>query len=273
MSSLEIGDHEIPKAFSLLSVERMAVLQQITGNERDSLDLHHQMLIVAAAMMPVTAMIEICLRNAVSDRLRPLFKTADWLQSPPPPFEWRKIEKDKIRNAKRAAQRAVYAKKTQFEKRTLDRLAYPNGIPANLSHKIRVNQRQIQIQITVGQLVAQLTLGHWKRLFSSDYQSLWDRSLKRIFSDRSTTRAGVAENLEVIHQARNRIAHHELLYGPRLDTTVKAIDFIVGAFGPKSANSQTLLELMVKPHRLALQVEADKLAALVSKFTVSNVDQ
>ena len=268
MSSLELADTEISKAIALLSVERMAALQDITGNELDSLNLHNQMLTVAAAMMPITAMIEISLRNAVSDRLRILFVTIDWLQAPPPPFIWKAIEVDKVRRAKRDAQRAAYAKKSQFEKKMLDRLAFPTGLPQNLSHRRRVNARQIQIQITVGQLIAQLTFGHWKRLFSSDYQPLWDRSLKKIFSDTAITRQNIAKNLETIHQIRNRIAHHELIYGQRLDEAIKAIDYVLRAFGPIRANSSSLLEIILKPHRQALQTEADKLAAMISQFTI-----
>lgn len=274
MSSFEIESGDVPKAFALLSVERMAVLRSITGDDRDAIELHQQMLVVGAAMMPVMAILEICLRNAVSERLRTLFGTPDWLQAPPLPFAWRDEEKQSILRAKRHAQRALYTKKSQHEKRRLDRLAHPNGLPPGLSHEQRVRNRQHQIQITLGQLVAQLTLVFWKRLFSNDYQSaLWDRSLKKIFPDKSIGRSKVAESLEVIYQARNRIAHHEPLYGDRLTSAIEAIDFIVGKFGPKTVTSKTLIELMIKPHRDSLDGHAAKLAQMISRYTIRGEGQ
>lgn len=273
MSSNDIPDDQLSKAIGLLSVERMGVYSAITANERDAIDLHCQMLRVAAALMPVTALIEICLRNAVCEALRAQFKTADWLNTPPAPFVWRGEERKAIRRAIRHARRAAYAKLSQHQKKRLDRIAFPQGLPAGLSHEDRVRERQKIIAITFGQQVAQLTLGFWKRLFSADYDSaLWNRSLKRLFPDRSLTRSMIAENLETVYQARNRIAHHEPMYGKRLQAVTSAIDFLTTKFGYQIDGGQTLLEIMTGPHCARLIEEATTLGLAVESFTIQISD-
>jgi hypothetical protein len=269
MSSWTINEREIPQAIVLISSERLAKLKMITGDERDAIILHQQMLIVAAALMPVTALLEICLRNTISERLRIVFGQPDWLQNPPSPFVWRGEELNSIRRAKGQAQKAAYAKKTQYEKRLLDAKAFPEGIPINLTHEKRAKGRQKQIQITMGQLIAQLTLTFWKRLLSSDYQAaLWDRGLKKIFPDRTIKRADIAEKMEIIHQSRNRIAHHEPLYGKRLENTLFAIEYISSKFGEKLDGSHTLVEKMLEPYLGTLRTEANKLTLMMSQFLV-----
>lgn len=270
MSSLPILDSELPQAIALISSERLAKLKAITGDERDAVILHQQMLIVSAALMPVTALLEICLRNTISERLRAVFGLPDWLQNPPAPFVWRGEELASIGRAKAQAQKAAYAQKTQYEKKLLDAMAFPNGLPANLTHERRAKERQKQIQITMGQLIAQLTLTFWKRLLSSDYQAaLWDRGLKKIFPDKAIKRADIAEKMEIIHQSRNRIAHHEPLYGKRLEDTLSAIEFICSKFGEKRGDSPTLVEKMLEPYRETLRTEADKLEEMMAKFIIT----
>ena len=224
MSRILIPDEKLPEALSLLSAERLGVYTSITGDIRTAIELHNLTLQTSAALMPVTAMIEIALRNSICDRLGRHFETVDWLQSPPPPFSWRGEESEALRRSKRHAQQASYAKRNQYQKRQLDRLAFPDGMPDNLSHQDRVKARRQHIPITFGQLVAQLTLGFWKRLFSTDYEaSLWDRTLKKLFPDFGFTRSNVAENLEVIYQARNRAAHHEPIFGPKLNQLLHSL--------------------------------------------------
>lgn len=259
-------------AASLLSGDRLAALIHITGTERDAFEVHQQMMAVAAALMPVTGLIEIALRNAICDRLRQMFGTPDWLNKPPAPFVWRGEESSSLGRAIRQGQRAEYAKKSNAEKKALEATAYPNGVPANASHEDRAKARQRAIQINAGQQIAQLTIHFWKRLFSSDYEAtLWDRSLKRLFPNKRLTRAEVATQLEAIYQARNRIAHHEPLYGPRLDNTLLAIDFIAESFGEKTRNPDAILCKMIGAQRLALQKEADALAAMLAAFTVNTL--
>ena len=267
---MSMTDDELRKAAALISAERLAAFVAITGTERDALDVHHQTMEVGAALMPVTGLIEVALRNDIAERLRVLFGVPDWLNNPPAPLAWRGEETASLTRAIRQGQRAEYAKLTNAAKKALDAVAYPQGIPPGTSHEDRAKARQRAIQITTGQQIAQLTLYFWKRLFSSDYEAtLWDRSLKRVFPNKKLTRGQIAGQLEVIYQARNRIAHHEPLHGPRLTQTLEAIDFILTTFNASTPSGDAILSKMCAPSRQRLQGEADKLVALLAKFTVS----
>jgi hypothetical protein len=265
-----LSDQEIAQVALWLSSERLAAFVKITGNERDAFELHQQMMAVAAALMPVIGLIEITLRNAVCDRLRQLFGVPDWLNRPPAPFQWRGEELQSLSRATRQGQRAEYAKLSNADKKALDAAAYPQGIPAGVSHEDRAKARQRAIQITTGQQIAQLTILFWKRLFSGDYEpTLWARSLKRLFPNKALTRGQIAAELEHIYQARNRIAHHEPLYGPRLAQTLAAIDFITTNFETKTPSADALLSKIVAADRARLQAESDTLAAMLARFTVT----
>lgn len=271
--STALEDQDIPRAAALLSGERLAALVRITGTERDAIEVHRQMMAVAAALMPVTGVIEISLRNAICDRLRVMFATPEWLNNPPAPFTWRGEEEGSLKRAVRQGQRAEYAKKSNADKKALDALAFPNGVPAGVTHEDRAKARQRAISINTGQQIAQLTIHFWKRLFSSDYEAvLWARSLKRLFPNKKLSRADVATQLEAIYQARNRIAHHEPLYGQRLEKTLLAIDFITHNFEEREPSSKSILCRMIGDDRKALQAEADKLSAMLEAFFVKPKD-
>ena len=89
--STSLSDQEILRAASLLSSDRLAAFVKITGTERAAFEVHQQMMTVAAALMPVTGLIEIALRNAICDRLGQMFGVPNWnygdtpLNSPLPP--------------------------------------------------------------------------------------------------------------------------------------------------------------------------------------------
>ena len=118
-----------------------------------------------------------------------------------------------------------------------------------------------------------MTLGFWKRLFSSDYEaSLWDRALKRIFPDTKFTRANVAENLELIYQARNRAAHHEPIFGSKLDQLLTAIDAFVENFGTVTSNGMTLLAIMTEVNRNELRAKAGMLSEAIARYTIDATD-
>lgn len=265
-----LSDDELAQVARWLSSERLATFLRIAGTERDAFDLHQQMLAVGGAFMPVLGLIEIALRNAASERLRRLFESPDWLNNPPAPFVWRGEERQSLTKAVRQGQRAEYAKLTNAQKKALDAVAYPGGIPEDVDHEARARARQRAITITQGQQIAQLTVLFWKRLFSSDYEAtLWARSLKRIFPNKTLSRADVARELEHIYQARNRIAHHEPLYGVRLTNTLAAIDFIAQNFETPKADADALLARIIAADRERLHAEADKLAAMLARFTVT----
>lgn len=243
---------------------------ELAGTERDALALHDATIAIAAALMPVVCLIEISLRNAVSERLRTVFASPGWLTAPPPPFAWRPVEVGKIEEAKRQAQQDLYTKLPDAQKRSLDALAFPNGIPENLKHNRRIKKRQANIPVTHGQLVAQLTMFFWKRLFSSDYEAtLWKRGLKELFPNKSVKRGDVAAHLEALYKARNRIAHHEPLHGTRLRRVVAAIDFIVANLGVRQGENASALEELTKMHREQLSKVVEEASALFDSFVVS----
>ncbi len=259
--------HEIA---ALISSERLGKFLAITGTERDALTLHLRAMQTAAALMPVTGLIEIALRNAACERLRVHFNVPDWLSNPPRPFRWKGSEANNIKKGIGQAQKAAYAKKGQADKRALDVIAYPNGIPAGISHERRSKARQKVLQITAGDLISQLTMFFWKRLFSSDYEAtLWKPSLKKLFPNKTLDRSEIAGHLEVIYVARNRIAHHEPVMGQRLQDTLGSIDFISANFASNEPTADNALTKLLAPYRNVLAREADELSDLLGRFTLS----
>ncbi|MBN8224924.1 MAG: hypothetical protein J0L89_08930 [Xanthomonadales bacterium] len=254
---------------ALLSAERIATFVQLTGTERDALSLHDATILVASALMPVTCLVEIAVRNAVSERLRTVFGTHDWLVQPPAPFTWRPSESDKIKEGRRQAQRAAYTKMSDGARKALDSVAFPNGVPANIKHENRVKKRQATIAIAHGQLTAQLTMFFWKRLFSADYEdTLWKRGLKELFPRKSVKRGDVATHLETIYQARNRIAHHEPIHGGRLDQVMRSLDFIVLNLGNIAGDETSPLARLTIAHRDRLKHVAEETTTLFNSFVV-----
>lgn len=256
----------------LLSPERLAPFLAITGTEQDAIGLHNQALRLSAALMPVIALIEIALRNAACERLRVKLGVPNWLTAPPRAhLTWHGKEEESIRKAIAHAQRAAYAKLNHGEKKALDALAYPNGVPANLPRARRVRARQAKIQVGVGQTVAQLTLSFWKGLFSVDYEAtLWKPILRQLFPNKAIDRVQIAHHLEVIYEVRNRIAHHEAVINRRLDAVLASIEFITQNFGARPPSPDAVLAQMTAPFRQVLEAEVTATRALIARFSVDN---
>lgn len=184
--SIELLDDDVKAIAFYLSSERLANFHAIAGSDRDAIYLHQRVLAVGAALAPIVAIIEIAIRNAVCENLRTSFGAPDWLRNPPVPFVWGKEQAKGIGRAVDHAQRAAYAKLSNVEKKSLDIQAYPAGVPSGLGHEKRVKARQGAISVGNGQVIAQLSLYFWKRLFSKDYENtLWKRSLKSIFPNKT----------------------------------------------------------------------------------------
>lgn len=254
----------------LLSPERLTPFLTITGTEQDAIELHNQSLRLNAAIMPVIALIEIGLRNAISEQLRAKLGVPNWLTAPPRThLVWHGKEVDSIKKAIVHAQRAAYAKLTNAEKKALDTLAYPNGIPAGLPRARRVRARQAQIQVSIGQTIAQLTLSFWKGLFSVDYEAaLWKPVLRRLFPNKAIERVDVARHLEVIYEARNRIAHHEAVIDGRLDSLLDSLDYITQNFGAKQPGADAIMIRMTAPFRAVLDAEARATKEWIGRYSL-----
>lgn len=264
---MDLLDHDIASISAFLSSERLATFQTITGSTREAILLHQQMLQFGTTLMSVTAVIEVAVRNAICERITTLLGGGGWLRTPPAPFVWELSEKSKIGQAEGSARKAAYAKMPHGAKKALDPAAFPNGIPVGRTHEEISKARQKTIIVADGQVIAQLTMAFWKRLFSTEYEhTLWNRSLKHIFPDKQLKRSHVAVQFEEIYQARNRIAHHEPIYDKRLERVLKAVEFVVQKFGSADATGKTPLAKLLDDDLKILLAEAIGLEEKINTF-------
>ena len=253
----------------LLSPERLGKLTQLTGSAEQAIELHQETLRLGAALMNVTAVVEIALRNAVCENLSHHFAVANWLIQPPVPFQWLSEEQGKITKALDSARRAKYSKMTQAEKAALDALAYPNGRPVGTAHLARARARRRHIPVTDGQVIAEVTLYFWKRLYGPEYdQTLWRTTLKRTFPNKSLTRARVAEQLEHIYQSRNRLAHHEPVVHERFIETMAGIEFMIQNLGLRTPDPNSALAILLAGEIADVKAKAEALHARLAAFHV-----
>jgi hypothetical protein len=253
----------------LISPERLGKLTQLTGSVEAAIELHQETLKLGAAMMHVTATVEIALRNAICENLSHHFAVPNWLFQPPVPFQWRAIEQGNITKALDSARRAEYAKLSQAQKAALDSLAYPTGRPPGVSHLKRAKDRRRHIAVTEGKVIAELTFYLWKRLFSPDYeQTLWRTTLKRTFPDKTLSRATVADTLEHIYQSRNRLAHHEPVLHKRFTETMSAIEFVIQRLGTKTPDPNTALANLLAADIAEVSAKAAALHGKLASYRV-----
>lgn len=85
-----LEDADIITIGLLLSQERLAALQNLTGSTRIAIELHQATLSLNADLMNVIASIELALRNTVYDNLTVYFRGPDWLVRPRAPLNGRK---------------------------------------------------------------------------------------------------------------------------------------------------------------------------------------
>ncbi|ABD87150.1 hypothetical protein [Rhodopseudomonas palustris] len=91
--SSNLNDDEIAVIAMLLSAERLAALQALTGSTRAAIELHQETLRLGSSLLNVIALIELAIRNSVSENLSAHFGTPRWLTHPPAPFQWKPTEK------------------------------------------------------------------------------------------------------------------------------------------------------------------------------------
>ncbi len=241
-----LEDEDVASITILLSPERLAALTTLTGSTRVAIELHQQTLSLSASLMSMMACVELALRNTASENLTAFFGAPGWLTHPPAPFQWRDIENKNAQKALDSARRSEYSKMSQAQKAALDATAFPHGRPPNTSHLRRAVLRRRQIPVSDGKVIAETTLYFWKRLYSPDYeQTLWRTTLKRTFPNKKVKRAQIAEKLEDIYQARNRLAHHEPVLHKRFRDTVAAIEFLVENMGVTTPSKDTPLAKLI----------------------------
>lgn len=267
---MPIHDEDVAPLAILLSPERLGALIRLTGSTKTAIELHQETLHAGADLMNVLGTIEIALRNAVCENLGGHFDAPNWLLNPPAPFEWRQRESDKIKGALDSARRAEYSKLTQAEKHALDAVAFPNGLPANLSHLGRAKGRRNHITVTNGKVIVELTFYMWKRLYGPDYEhTLWRPTLKRTFPCKKIKRADVADNLETLYQTRNRLAHHEPVLHKRLSDAIAALKFVVEHLETEKPGPKVPLARLVADDVAGVEDMAKALHAKLDSYRVA----
>lgn len=78
-------------------------------------------------------------------------------------------------------------------------------------------------------VVSRLTFDFWSNLFRAEYdRSLWQTNIKRLFPEKpDITRASLQQLVYQINQLRNRIAHHEPIFGRNVSGSYKQIIEVV----------------------------------------------
>jgi len=78
-------------------------------------------------------------------------------------------------------------------------------------------------------VVSRLTFDFWSNLFRAEYdRSLWQTNIKRLFPEKpDITRASLQQLVYQINQLRNRIAHHEPIFGRDISGSYKQIIEVV----------------------------------------------
>lgn len=217
--------------------------------------------------MTIIAVIEIALRNSICDNLGQHFAQAGWLLTPPAPFQWKDSEQNKIKQALDSARRAEYSKLSQANKNALDAHAFPNGRPANLLHTQRSKRRREHIQVTDGKVIAELTFYTWKRLCGPDYEhTLWRPTLKKVFPNKQVKRSDVADNLEIVYQSRNRLAHHEPVLYNRFMESIAAITYIAQHLDAHTPGDQTALYRLIADDIATIEASAATLHAELDAY-------
>ncbi|OYX48387.1 MAG: hypothetical protein B7Y90_10665 [Alphaproteobacteria bacterium 32-64-14] len=265
---MKIKATAVPDSIRMISAERLREFREFTGSDAHGVTLHQHSTCVSGGFMPLVALTEIALRNCVNEAMARHLGVQDWLLMQPLPAVLKPEEVHRVNKGIRDAQRAMYAKLTNQEKVALDTLAFPNGVPANITHDQRVKRRQQKITVTQGKVIAQLTIYFWKRLFSADYDSsLWRPALKKVFPDKRIKRADVAECLERIYVLRNRIAHHEVILTRHLAGVTEAFMFVGLNLRPVNATDHDALADLLLHHMLAAGKHVTTMGKFIDRTT------
>lgn len=239
-----------------ISAERLKTYEKHTDSEKKAIALHNHTLQLGSSLMSMIALLELALRNITNQRLIDDFEDDGWLLPNHTTLPLKPFERAAASKAYSNAQKAAYSKLSYKEKAALDTNAFPNGVPEGTNHKTVVKKRQALFNVSHGQVVSQTTLSFWKRLYSAEYENeLWRRSTKKIFPNKSLRRSDISKHLEVIYSIRNRVAHHEPVYGDRLQGVMEAIDFIRNSLGARKNEDETSFKKFSRIQYLRLRMD------------------
>lgn len=241
---------------SYISPERLKTFEKFTDRQEKAIALHNYTLQLGSSLMSLIALLELSLRNSTNERIIHDFGDPNWLLHGSKVVPLEGYDQKAVSSATSHARRALYSKLTYKEKNWLDAFAFPNGKLASVTHKTTVKKRQALFVVSHGQVISQTTFSFWKRLYSRDYERvLWKTSLKAVFPNKKLRRSDVARSLEVIYATRNRVAHHEPVYGERLEDAMEAIDFIRDKLGATGANEDTTFKKLSRIQYLRLRMD------------------
>ncbi|MEY4983466.1 MAG: hypothetical protein RIR62_1732 [Pseudomonadota bacterium] len=203
--------------------------------------------------MSLIALLELALRNSTNQRLIDDFGDADWL------LPGHSVVPLKPREQATVADAVTYARRAAQSK--LDDQLRASGQP--------VPRRPAPVAVSHGQVLSQTTFAFWRRLYSDEYEAaLWKRSLKRVFPDKSLQRADLSKALAAIHEARNRAAHHEPIYGTKLDQAMEALDFIRNHLGARTQSDDTAFKRFTRIQHLRVKMDYESYLEAWQTLTV-----
>lgn len=239
-----------------ISAERLQTYADLTDRPERAIALHNQTLQLGSSLLSMIALFELALRNATNLRIAETFGDRNWLVSENVSVPLLPAEQNAVQKAKSQAQKAIYAKLTYRQKMHMDAFAFPTGVPANITHHRQSRTRQQQFVVSHGQVISQTTLYFWKRLFGSEYDAtLWKPCIKRVFPNKDLKRSDISRSLEKVYAIRNRVAHHEPVYGQRLHDVIEALDFLRNSLGARRGETNTKFQDFSRLHHLRLRVD------------------
>ncbi len=239
-----------------ISVERLRTYELHTDRRERAVALHNHTLQLGSSLMSMIALFELSLRNTANHCLIDQFGDEAWLVSGKKSVPLKDTEEKAARRAVNQAQKAAYAKLSHKEKGLMDALALAPGEGNGWSHDRKVKRRQAMFVVSHGQAISQTTFFFWKRLFSHEYdQTLWKQSLKRVFPNKKLKRSKVSKSLENVYATRNRVAHHEPVYGDRLTGAMNALEFLRNSLGAKSECEDTAFKRFSRVQHLRLRMD------------------
>jgi hypothetical protein len=239
-----------------ISEERLSTYENHTDSRKKAIALHNHTLQLGSSLISMIALLELSLRNSTNQRLIEHFGDPQWSLPNHDALPLKSPEQRAISTAHSRAQKSAYSKLSYKQKTYLDAFAFPGGKPQGINHKSEVKKRQALFAVSHGQVISQTMLSFWKRLYSSGYEDeLWRPSLKKVFPNKGLKRGELAISLEEIYKTRNRVAHHEPVYGGRLNKAMHALKFMRDSLGARNAEDDTSFKRFSRVHYLRLQMD------------------
>lgn len=239
-----------------ISKERLGTFEKLTDKQERAVALHNHTLQLGSSLMSMIALFELALRNSSNQKLIDAYGDDSWLLLGHSSVPLKPFDENAVRKATNQARRAAYSKLSYKQKGFLDAFAFPTGVPLGASHASRVKKRQQMFVVSHGQVISQTNFSFWKRLYSSEYEdTLWKKSLKKVFPDKSVKRSDISTALEAVYAARNRVAHHEPMYGDRLEGVVSSLEFLRESLGARRQGEETSYKKFSRVQYLRLRMD------------------